>query len=101
MSENQAENLSENQEQTTQQPQAEVKKKKYTRMQSVCDILKASRAKAGIDKATLSKKANERYAAEGGKDNPSESSWAVNYALAVLREFNVIAEDDDGKIIKT
>lgn len=67
--------------------------KRYTRIDAAVEVL-SSNVK-DLDK--LAEKANDLYAASGGKDNLNEAKWSINLAAAILTGLK-LAEVKDNKI---
>lgn len=67
--------------------------KRYTRIDAAVEVL-SSNVK-DLDK--LAEKANDLYAASGGKDNLNEAKWSINLATAILTGLK-LAEVKDNKI---
>ncbi|MBW1737764.1 MAG: hypothetical protein JRJ69_09455, partial [Deltaproteobacteria bacterium] len=69
-------------------------KKKYTRIMSVCDVLK----KGGISEGDLAKEADLLYSSKGrGKENLKESRYFCKRIVSSLRYLGYLREED-GKL---
>lgn len=76
-------------EQAKAEKAAQAATPKYTRAQSVVDILLAG---FNDTKANLITQADAAYATHGGKANPKESAWAVGTTLAPLLILGFVTE---------
>jgi hypothetical protein len=72
----------------------EQKAPSITRFNAVAEVM--TKAKGGLSKADIIKKADEFFAAKGGKSNEQETTWTARVTLQVLKAFNRI-EAQDGK----
>jgi len=83
---------------TTKKPKdKKPKPPKYTRAQSVADVLKRRQV---MTKVQLAEKADELYAKNRGNPNLRESKWATDHAIPLLIALGLLDVSEAGVVLK-